>query len=590
MCGIAGIYHTDPHRPVDRASVERMVAALSHRGPDGVGYHEAPGVCLGMCRLAIIDIEGGQQPMHAAGGQIAVVQNGEIYNHVELRDELRGQGYPPTTRSDTEVIAHLVERDGAGFAAALNGMFAVAAHDGRQHRLVLGRDRLGKKPLYLYEDAGTVVFASELRALIASGLVPVEVDDEALWDLLSYNYVPGERTLLRGVRLLPPGNTLTVEPGRRTCESYWSPLPAAPDTRDEAMLTDELGALIEDAVRLRLRADVPVGIFLSGGVDSAAIAWAASRIQPGAISTYTVSFPGDSSDEAAAAAVTAGALGLPHEVIEAGADLLTRWPEVVEHAGQPHGDASFMAVYELSRVASRSLRVALSGDGSDEVLGGYSWHAGAGGTPLPVDRDSLRARWEQNSVFTTEEKSALLPTVGAASTDSFAHFARAIEECDGLDSPSRHAWADVRILLHGNNLPKVDRMGMAHSLELRSPFLDYRLVEFALRVPGSLKVGPEGDKLLLRRLLGRHLPHAVAGRPKHLFRVPVDRWLASGGPATPLLDRLLDEPAALTQRLDPAVLRRLVDEHRSGAADHTRQLRLLIAIDLWSRAYLEVAA
>jgi len=590
MCGIAGIYADDPRRPVERERVERMVAAMRHRGPDGAGFHHGPGVCIGMCRLAIIDIGGGDQPMYVRDGRLALIQNGEIYNHVELRQDLRATGYPGRTRSDTEVLLDLFDRDDEAFVRALNGMFAVAVYDADRHRLVLARDRLGKKPLYLWREDGLTVFASELAALLASGLVPDEVDDTALADLLSYNYIPGDATPLRGVRQLPPAHVGVMQDGAFTSRRYWDPIPERATDGALPDLLEEFRELLADAVRIRLRADVPVGMFLSSGVDSSAIAWAVGRESDrGAVTTYTVSFPGDEVDEGDAAAATAAGLGLPHERLIASDRLLEHWPDVLDHAGAPHGDVSFMAVSELSRLAADRFRVALTGDGADEVLAGYSWQAGPGGAPLARDPVSLRTRWERNCVFTTEEKRALLRLKDTP--DAYGHFEERISEAAHLDSVAAHGWADTRVLLPGNNLVKVDRMGMAHSLELRSPFLDYRLIEFALRVPGAHKVGPSGGKLLLRSAVEAHLPGGALARPKHLFRVPFARWAEPGGPADALLDRMLREPTdLLAGRFDDTALRAIVDGHRRGDPARLRQVRLLLALDLWSRDREDVGA
>ena len=584
MCGIAGVFERDPRRPVDPAVVRTMVDAIRHRGPDDDGFYFADGLGMGMCRLSIIDVAGGKQPLCDESGNVVVMQNGEIYNYKELRASLIATGHRFTTDSDTEIIAHLYEEVGLDFAAALNGMFAIALYDRKRRRLVLARDRIGKKPLFVHVGAERVLFGSEMKSLLGTMAFATSIDLASLHDYLSFNFVPPPRTMFNEIRHLAPGALLVAEDGAVRERSFWDLRPAA--TRPwSADHREELRALFLDAVRLRLRADVPVGLYLSGGVDSSAVAWGISEAKHGPTDAFAIGFGSAEFDETANAREVASALGLPLHVLRADDSLLAELPRVIHHSEQPHGDASFLPLLALARETSRSLKVVLTGEGADEIFGGYTWHAAA---PYNT-RDpwgTVRERFEANAVFRHDEKAALeRGTLAAAGSerDSAIVVRTQLDRAADLDPIAQTLFVDTTLLLPGNNLVKADRMGMAYGLELRCPFLDYRLVEFAFTIPGPDRVRDGEGKRPLREIVAPNLP-AAAARAKRMFGVPLRDWFRSSD--HPLLRLLADgRPARLDEWIEPRGIARLLEEHRGGARDHTRKLRALLALAVWTEEF-----
>ena len=584
MCGIAGVYEHDPRTPVAPEGIHRMVDAIRHRGPDDDGFFFGDGVGLGMCRLSIIDVAGGKQPLCDESGDVVVIQNGEIYNYRELRADLAAAGHRFASESDTEVIAHLYEDHGVAFPRSLNGMFAIALFDRRRRRLVLVRDRLGKKPLFVRADPDRVLFASEMKSLLGSDRVRTSVDLASLHDFLSFNFVPGPGTIFSGIRQVAPGATLVAEGGAVSEQPYWE-LRAGPARPWNAARSAELRALFLDAVALRLRADVPVGLFLSGGVDSSAIAWAVAAAKHGPTDAFAIGFGTPEFDETAGATEVARALGLPLHILRGGDELLSTLPDVIHHAEQPHGDASFLPMFALAREASRSLKVVLTGEGADETLGGYGWH-----TTAPYNTrdpwDQVRGQFESRAVFRHDEKLALecgaLRQAGKE-RDSANVVREQLDCARDADPLSQTMFVDTVLLLPGNNLVKADRMGMAHGLELRCPFLDHRLVELTFSIAGDLRVANGVTKRPLREMLAGELP-AAASRPKRMFGVPLREWFRAS--EHPLLRLFTSErPERLDEWIDPRGIERLLSEHRAGGADHTRKLRALLALAVWTREF-----
>jgi len=584
MCGIAGVFELDPRRPVSREVVGSMVDAVRHRGPDDDGFFFADGIGLGMCRLSIIDVAGGKQPLYDESGDVVVMQNGEIYNYRELRAALLRRGHRFATESDTEVIAHLYEDAGTDFARSLNGMFAIALFDRKRRRLVLARDRLGKKPLFVHADGERVVFGSEMKSLLGTRLFRTGVDLGALHDYLSFNFVPPPATIFDAIREVAPGAMLVVEDGAVQEERYWE-LRVGQERPWDRSRADEFRALFRDAVALRLRADVPVGLYLSGGVDSSAVAWAVAERKHGPTDAFAIGFDSAEFDETPGATEVARELALPLHVLRAGDELLSELPRAIRHAEQPHGDASFLPMLALAGEASRFLKVVLTGEGADETLGGYGWHAAAPyNTRDPWD--AVRERFEGHAVFRHGEKTALErgALLGAGrDRDSATAVRDRLERARGTDPISQTLFVDTTLLLPGNNLVKADRMGMACGLELRCPFLDYRLVELAFTIPGSDRIANGEGKRPLREMLAPVLPSA-ASRPKRMFGVPLRDWFRSS--EHPLLRLLsVDRPRRLDEWIDPRGVTRLLEEHRSAAADHTRKLRALLALAVWTEEF-----
>jgi asparagine synthase (glutamine-hydrolysing) len=628
MCGIAGMAHVDPAYPVDRRLLETMASTLRHRGPDAAGYHLGRGVALASRRLRIIDVAGGDQPIYNEDGTVAVVLNGEIYNFLELRAELERRGHVFRTRADTEAIVHAYEELGDGCVGRLRGMFAFALWDGRARRLLLARDRVGKKPLYYAVDGERLCFASELKALLQDESLKRELDPAALEDFLTFGAVPAPRTAFRQVAQLPPAHYLVWEAGRARTAEYWDVTFAPRARRDEAEYLEEFRAVFEEAVRVRLVSDVPVGAFLSGGVDSTAVVAAMGRQGPSRPVTTSVGFRERTFSELDHARAVARALGTEHHelVVEPrAADVL---PRLVWHLDEPFADSSALPTYYLARAARQRVTVALSGDGGDEVFAGYQrryglnrWEVRARrclpgwlrrGVVGPVARawpkgDWLprplrgryllanvatsfeRAYFNDVSVFRDDERAALIGgDLGRelAGYDPFDAFERHFERVRSADPLARLLYVDLKTWLPSDILVKVDRMSMANSLEVRSPLLDHRVIEFAATVPSEWKYRGRTSKYLLKRYLDGQVPASAVYRPKRGFEIPVAAWLR--GPLAPLVEDLLLSPRARGRGyFRAAAVGRLWRQHRAGVRDHATRLWALMMLELWHRAFLD---
>ena len=562
MCGIYGVFGSDPAGCADGTTLRRMAAALVHRGPDGGGVHRDRQVGFGMCRLSIIDLKTGNQPMSNEDGSVWVVFNGEIYNYRELTSQLLAKGHRFATAADTEVLVHLYEDLGAGLVDQLRGMFAFAIWDGRQRSLLLGRDRLGIKPLFYAATPDGVVFASELKALVVSPWVQRGLDPAAVHSYLQYGYVPDPQSILRGVTKLPPGHTALVRNGRAdTPRRYWTSTPFFRTTapaRRESDLADELLERLGDAVQSHLVSDVPVGAFLSGGVDSSTVVGLMAAAGHGAVKTFAVGFEGDSASELPHARRVAQWYGTEHHELSVAPGDLELLAQLLASLDEPFADPSSIPTYLVARLARQHVKVVLSGDGGDEIFAGYdryrverrrqrlAWLASPRVGPLVRGASRLlpeatpgtrylynvslpaMARYVDGlSVFPPRAlRDLLLDEVGAP--DAFEAVAG---EGRDLDSLSRLQDFDLRTYLPGDILTKVDRMTMANSLEARVPLLDHPLVEFACALPPALRMRGVTTKYLLKRLLRGRVPPDVLSRPKQGFDPPLHTWLAHRLPA-----------------------------------------------------------
>jgi asparagine synthase (glutamine-hydrolysing) len=619
MCGIAGTLSPSPSEPGDRFLVERLCTALVHRGPDDAGIHADGPAVLGHRRLSILDLSAaGRQPFVNEDGRVAVAVNGEIYNHHELKRELVDRGHRFRSRSDSEVLVHLYEEEGERFVERLRGMFALALWDGHSGRLLLARDRFGKKPLYWRQGPRGLEFASELQALSGAG-GSADLDLEALDLFLALQYIPSPRTVFRGVQKLPAGHLLRAAPGQMPAvRPYWrlSFAPAAP--RPEPELVDELLRRLEEAVRVRLEADVPLGAFLSGGIDSSAVAALAARHVSGPLCTFTVRFEGDPAPELPFARLVARHLGARHEEVIVCPDLAGKLADLAGRYGEPYADASALPTYYLSLATRSQVTVALSGDGADEMLAGYLRYAhsqlGARLARLPgllkrlvaeIGQRLPGARLEPLRRFaplllrsdlerylrlvgfaSAEERFALyepdlaasLP--GDAARDLFESISARSEAKDDLN---RLLDLDVQTYLADCILPKVDIASMAHALEVRCPFLDPPLAEFLAGLPAEMKLRHGTGKYLLRQAMRGLLPRAILARPKRGFDPPLVRWLR--GPLRPLL---ADALAGLGRRglLRPAALADTLAAHDRGL-NRANLLYALLMLELWFRAAVD---
>ena len=627
MCGIAGFVNGGG-READRATVEAMTATLAHRGPDGDGILVEGPVALGHRRLSIIDVEGGAQPLANEDDSVWIVYNGELYNEPDLKPGLAAKGHRYRTRCDTETLVHLYEDAGEAFVDRLNGMFALAIWDAPRRRLVLARDRMGQKPLFYAElPGGGLAFASEPKALLRHPEVPRELDPDGLARYLFYEYVPAPFSIWRGVRKLPRGHVLTWEDGRvRVSRSY----PRPGDPRDPSPPPFEEAASrfwgsFRDAVARHRRSDVPLGVFLSGGVDSSSVAAALCEVEPAAnVHTFSIGFEDPSFDESGPARAVAKFLGTDHHErtfsIEQMMELL---PQAATWLDEPFGDASVLPTHLLSRFARERVTVALGGDGADELIAGYPtfeaeraarFYRGLPPPPPPHAAAPLGPRpgAPPHISFDFKLKQFLR---GAAEAPPLAH-QRWLGSFSGpelarllvrppLDVEAEHAALAATIAaripgdalgrslelyqetyLPEDILTKVDRASMACSLEVRAPFLDAALVDEVRSLPSSYKYGKGTTKRLLKRAVAGRLPDEILKRPKKGFGIPVARWLR--GPLGPLVDRLLAPDRLRAQGLfRPEEVARRVGEHRAGVRDHRKPLWTLLMFQLWYEQWLE---
>jgi asparagine synthase (glutamine-hydrolysing) len=539
MCGIAGLLGYPGPTETTRSIVERMGVTIIHRGPDDRGSYADDDIAMGLQRLSVIDLPGGHQPMATEDGAIHIAFNGEIYNYRQVRAELMAAGETFRTASDTEVILRQYRRRGLDGFAALNGMFAVAIWDRRTRELHLVRDRMGVKPLYYYWDGKVFAFASEIKALLEIPGITREINPRAIWDYLTFRYVPAPHTIWKHVSKLPPGHRLTIAAAQSSLSvSRWWTLPAPRNgtPTGEADAAAEFGTLFEDAVKLRMIADVPVGIMLSGGIDSSAVASVAVESHGRDLKTFSVAFKDSPAiDERHFARQVARHLGTDHEEVEIGADeFLDFLPRLVHLTDEPLADLASVPLYYVAALARRRVTVVLSGEGADEVLAGYDfdrWWAARASLPAGGDvrRDAVPPHMTNYMDSDAKRDLFRAPTLYPDSLDVVrAHLARAGD---------RHPLDQMLFLycqdwLVEDLLMKADRASMATSLELRTPFLDYRLVEWAATAPVSAKIGPDAagrltTKRVLRDFARGRLPVEIIERPKRGFPVPVYDWLAT---------------------------------------------------------------
>ena len=617
MCGIVGVAG---NVRIARESLVTMRDAMQHRGPDdhGIWWSADGRVGLGHRRLSIIDLsEAGRQPMAASDGTLQVVFNGEIYNYQELRDELRTLGHRFTTATDTEVILQAYAAWGTDCLSRLNGMFAIALYDDARRQLLLARDRAGEKPLFYRQDAGALTFASEVKGLLADPSCPRVLDIEALDYYLAFGYVPGERCLLRGIRKLPQGHALTfdVSTGAVRVWPYWSlPASAASNASDEEMLS-ELERLLSDSVRLRLIADVPVGIMLSGGVDSSLVAALAARVSSRRIKTFTISFPGHGTfDETPYARAVARHFDTEHVELAADPATVDLLPELARQYDEPIADSSMVPTYLVSRLIRREATVALGGDGGDELFGGYyqhSWVQQQGRMGAWIPRPAQRAARalvsrllpvgtkgrnyllgltapnpynivQFNVIFDADARRRLLAPLSTQHLEAEAPERYKAALCLDRATPLQQATAlDFRTYLPDDILTKVDRASMLCSLEVRAPFLDPRLIDFAFaRVPDRLRATGRERKILARRLAARLLPAELDLTRKQGFALPLAKWFK--GDWGRFMEDVLTGPDA--KLFDRQVVSQLLTGQRVGFSN-TQRLFALTMIELWRREY-----
>lgn len=653
MCGITGAIWNEKASAVDSAVLRRMVASITHRGPDEDGFFEAQnvlgkgvGVALGHRRLSIIGVQGGRQPIANEDGTVRVVFNGEIYNYRALREELLRQGHQFRTQTDTEVLVHLYEEVGpVTMLERLEGMFALAIWDAREQyqnspRLLLARDRLGQKPLfYRYEPQGRVIFGSELKAILAVPDVPREVDPIALDDYLTYQYVPHPKTIYHGISKLCPGEYAIFADGKLTLGSYWRPDFNREEDRSESDLIDELRERLTRAVEARLQSEVPLGAFLSGGIDSTIIVGLMQRLSAEPVRTFSIGFPVAEYDESRYAELVAQRLGTKHETFHVEPDAVGIVEKLVWHYDEPFADSSAIPTWYVSERTRRHVTVALTGDGGDELFAGYPRYRAVrlasrfDALPCPLRAILASRLWQaipasarqkskvrqfkrftealakrpmeryldwisifndtRRATLYTDRFGELLRSFRAIMTDESTSESAPIDfltaaatRADRRDPVTQICITDLVTYLPCDLMTKVDIASMAHGLECRQPFLDHHFVELALAIPVSRKYHSGRGKQILTRAFADLLPEEVIRRPKMGFGVPLDTWFR--GPLAPMArDMLLDERTIARGYFRRETVEDLVHSHQAGRFDHSYRLWSLLIFELWLRRWVD---
>ncbi len=624
MCGITGLYHYASERPVEQSVLQRMTDVIAHRGPDDDGFHIAGRAGLGHRRLSIIDVSGGHQPIFNEDGTVAIVFNGEIYNYKELAALVEAKGHTLKTRSDTETIVHLYEEFGEQCVAMLRGMFALAIWDSRQQTMLLARDRVGKKPLYYADVQGVLAFGSELKCLLQHPLVPRELNHEAVADYFTYYYVPAPKTIFKAARKLRAGHYLVVTPSGTREQQYWDIDFSHVEERSEEEWAGQLIDTLREAVDVRLMSEVPLGAFLSGGVDSSTVVKLMSELTQRPVVTASIGFSAERYSEASDARRFAESLNADHhERI-----VTPRAVEVIEklawHYDEPFADASAVPTFYVSQAAREFVTVALSGDGGDESFVGYRRYAfdaaenrvrsflpaairqpmfGAMAAVYPKADwlpQPLRAKSTLKNLsldpatgyFTSvygalaQQRGALLTgdlQRGLADYNPFEVFREHYHRAPTTDPVARAQYVDIKTYLTDDILVKVDRASMAVSLEVRCPLLDHKVMELAARMPTSLKLRNGAGKYIFKRAVSRILPPEILTRRKQGFVLPAAEWLR--GEMRPLAESLLFDAASKDDLLNATHVQQLWQSHQSGLRDQSRTLWTILMFRLWQKTF-----
>ncbi len=626
MCGICGIVYRDPNRPADRQLVQKMTDVIRHRGPDDEGFHVQGPVGLGMRRLSIIDRATGQQPIYNEDGSMAIVFNGEIYNHNELRRELRSLGHVFKTHSDTEAILHAYEEWGVDCPNKLNGMFGFAIWDGRRSQLFIARDRLGVKPMYYCSDGQRLIFASELKSILQIPDVDRRMNLKALDNFLTFEYIPSPLSIFENIQKLPQAHYLLYRNGQVQIGRYWR-LTYTASGRSEAELADELAALLQDATRIRLMSEVPLGAFLSGGLDSSSIVAMMARSSDRPVKTFSIGFSNSTYNELPYARTIAARFQTEHheEIITPDAVRLTE--RIVWQLDEPFGDFSVFPTLMVSEMARKHVTVILSGDGGDELLAGYDTYLAdrmarkAGWLPaawrrrlldplvlslpptekkkglinkarrfvegLRLPADLQHVRWmifmqqlEKQQLYRLEIMQAI------ASHDPYDFIRAAFQDCTSTIPLDQQEYVDIMTYLADDILVKVDRMSMLVSLEARTPFLDYRFVEFCASLPPNLRLKGNTSKYLLKRAMQGFLPESILSRGKEGFSIPIKQWMKNE--LKPMMMSYLSADALKASGLFEArQVQALVNEHLAGRENHSHRLWALMMVQMWHEKYIK---
>lgn len=628
MCGIAGKINAPGSGPVSEPLIEAMCAAIEHRGPDSRGVFLDDQVGLGIQRLRVVDLVTGDQPIKSEDGSVVVVLNGEIYNFRELRRELQAQGHRFATEGDTEVIVHLYEEHGVDCVKWLHGMFAFALWDRRRRRLLLVRDRIGKKPLFYAFRDGALTFASELRALLQDQTCRREVDPRAVDSFLAYGYIPAPASIFRGVRKLPPAHVLLLEDGSVTLDRYWRlDYSTKLEVGDARELLEPIRDQLRAATQRRMVADVPVGAFLSGGIDSSAVVAAMAEVSSGPVKTFSIGFQSEAYDELQYARQIAEQFDTDHHEFVVSPDAIEMVPKIVAQYGEPFADASAIPSFYLSELTRGQVTVALNGDGGDESFAGYTRYVSnrlgarldrlpdalrralarpasrlGGGELTSVANKARRlleglplgpaGRYEQYMSWLDRSRRAELYTddFGAAldGTSEPRLIPELWEQASGRDVIDIMLEVDVNSYLPGDLITKIDIATMAYALEARSPLLDHELMEFAASIPADMKARGREKKWIFRQALRGWIPDDILDRPKQGFSVPIGEWLRAD--LRPLLhDVLLDRRTLERGYFRADRVRAMISRHEAGADSESKPLWAMFMLELWHREFVDVA-
>ena len=629
MCGICGVLNFHKDHVVEEAEVHRMCQVIQHRGPDDEGIYVNKNVGIGMRRLSIIDLSGGHQPISNEDKSVWIVFNGEIYNYKNIRNELIQKGHQFTTNSDTETILHAYEEYGETCPEKLNGMFGFAIWDGRNNRLFLARDRIGIKPLYYYLDSNRLVFGSELKSILQVKDIPRQVNPKALDNFLTFEYVPAPLSIFQGIKKLEPGHTLMWDNGKTTIRKYWN-LEYREKKTSEAQICEELEALLQDAVNIRLMSEVPLGAFLSGGIDSSTIVGLMSRELTQPVKTFSIGFEDSTYNELKYARIIAQKFNTEHHEFTIQPNAVDLTEKLVKNiVDEPFGDFSLFPTYLVSKMARDYVTVTLSGDGGDELFGGYDTYIAermgriyqaipkplrkyvieavlakipptdkkkglinrakrfVEGARLPVDLQ--HTRW---MIFLSGQEKKLLYNQNYAahlqSEDEYDFIRNYFRMSTATERLDQQQYVDIKSYMVDDILVKVDRMSMATSLEARVPFLDHRVVEFTTTIPSRLKLAGmshQKTKYILKKSMEKILPREIIYRGKEGFSIPIKNWLKTDLKPM-MLDVLSPEMIKSQGFFNPEYVGRLIDEHMKNTENHSHRLWALMMFGIWYDNYI----
>ncbi len=581
MCGIAGFITGEPIEEF----ISDCAGSLRHRGPDEIGYYYNDNVCILNTRLSIIDVAHGQQPFASKDSKIQVVQNGEIYNFVEIKDELIKKGYQFSTDSDTEVILKAYECYGTSCFEYFNGMFAIAIYDAYKQKLFLGRDRLGVKPLYFYQKDNMFLFSSEIKTFLKYPHFDKTIAKQEIHNFLKFNYVPLPNTIFKHVKHIEPAHFYTIDVDTLAIEKtvYWQIENNSETELAEGKVLERLDDLMNDAIRIRLRSDVEIGAFLSGGLDSSLVCAMTKQNFNHSLETFSIGFYEKQFDESTYAKTVAQLNNLQNNVTFLESNIVSLWSKITWHNDQPHGDISFIPTYLLSEFAAKKYKLVFTGDGGDEAFAGYEKYYSILTSNLPQSFDDISLIKDDalfDSLYTNDFKQSVDYTIPQKI------FFDTVDQVSHKDDINKMLYFDTKQLLPGNNLVKPDKMGMANSLEARSPMLDHRLFEFMQTLPGAYKLQEGETKYILKKFALKYLPEDIVYRKKQMFTVPVGEWFKEHLKEY-LISIIQSESLQARNIFNHWYIEHMVDAHISGQKDYTRELRAIVNLELWFREFID---